>query len=801
MRLLVLVLILISSSTAGPTSWDGDITEGSRTAEVDATITGVATDETAVFKVTSSCTNDVEATETYLQLKLFDTSTLMTVIYKDLKCDEGKTIQFSKPFEPKNSYKFQAYGESGTKFSIEYELLATDVELASQKGQTSDKVSYKSMVVKSFKVSDDDIKPTSDWSYIQISVESDDQFFDPTKTETLDNRLVARLMVTNNSANLQSFYTNPNAALDNALRLSFSTFGMITLSEASVPKLGSGEWIIAVVMDDRFGDPGIDKDIDITVTIRTDYQYAKEIGILFAVSLLGIIIPFLARAIFDVENTNFEGLKLKHWLITIKNWFWSGNKGLTYLTLLLACLLIVSAFQVVHAKYADMQESGDRDICFYNEKCFRPYLDHYDVSVNGVASNLPFMVHGVILVLYFSLSEAYCRSKGHEKYFDYSIPYSFGIAFICEGFGSLLYHICPSQIIFQFDTLFMFVISIIMIISIFEGYSIRDNDLKISEIAKHKAIRTPKVFAFFIGPIYFFNFIGNLIETEGLPVQFVTVFYIFFAIWWIIILLWVAYKLDLWPDSLNPVHVDIEVDEEIEIDGAEVPKTANFVMRHAKCIKTIMFLLYCCVVAAGFVMALLQKLSFSIFILGVLIFGQIVLTMVFFIPTIWVVLQHFVNLPVQLANHKLSVSKHFFILFGIVVYVLLGCVVVVISLVFFTVFSVTDKSIYPWRSREQNSPCYLGNFYDTHDFWHLFASFALMMMAMVVVQISKPCRKCYLEYLKKSRNRIETVKGLKTALSAVNKFKMGAGIRSPSNPESPSNGAEAKQDHQPFLQN
>ena len=63
-------------------------------------------------------------------------------------------------------------------------------------------------------------------------------------------------------------------------------------------------------------------------------------------------------------------------------------------------------------------------------------------------------------------------------------------------------------------------------------------------------------------------------EISGLPVQFVTVFYIFFAIWWIIILLWVAYKLDLWPDSLNPVHVDIEVDEEIEIDGAEVPKTA-----------------------------------------------------------------------------------------------------------------------------------------------------------------------------------------------------------------------------------
>ena len=64
------------------------------------------------------------------------------------------------------------------------------------------------------------------------------------------------------------------------------------------------------------------------------------------------------------------------------------------------------------------------------------------------------------------------------RHFDYSIPYSFGLSFICEGFGSLLYHICPSQIIFQFDTLFMFVITIIMIIGIFEGNSIRENDIK-----------------------------------------------------------------------------------------------------------------------------------------------------------------------------------------------------------------------------------------------------------------------------------------------------------------------------------
>ena len=47
-------------------------------------------------------------------------------------------------------------------------------------------------------------------------------------------------------------------------------------------------------------------------------------------------------------------------------------------------------------------------------------------------------------------------------------------------------------------------------------------------------------------------------------------------------------------------------------------------MRHAKIIKVTMFLGYCGVVVAGFVMSLLQMLSFSIFILGALIFGQVV---------------------------------------------------------------------------------------------------------------------------------------------------------------------------------
>ena len=74
--------------------------------------------------------------------------------------------------------------------------------------------------------------------------------------------------------------------------------------------------------------------------------------------------------------------------------------------------------------------------------------EHYDVTVNNCASNLPFVVHGVILIIYYSLCEAHCRSVGHTHY-DYGLPYAFGLTLVAEGIGSFLYHICPSQIIFQ----------------------------------------------------------------------------------------------------------------------------------------------------------------------------------------------------------------------------------------------------------------------------------------------------------------------------------------------------------------
>ncbi|KAL5265669.1 hypothetical protein ACHWQZ_G006405 [Mnemiopsis leidyi] len=713
-----------------------------------------------IFKLTGNCTGQ----GTHVQIKLFKVSTYETTIYNDMTCGNNMTTnKYSEPLVVKNStrYMIQAYGKPGIEFDVKLTLEETEIALLSGAGTVVGEIEEKSMLVKSFTIDQEDIRSTSDWSYIEVAVQSDlkNKFLDPDKTGEADPRLVARLMLTNDRSNLNEFYINPGAALDGALRLSFSTFGMITLSNASNPIIKSGTWFIAIVLDCGSGLSIRKKTVKIDINVRKDYECDHKIVILFFVSLLGIFIPIGARFIFTLTCIRYKDLKLKCWLVTIREWFWSGRKGLTYLTLFLGCILIVSAFQVVHAKYAEMHSSGDRDICYYNEKCYRPYGGYYDVSANAIASNLPFMVHGVILVIYFSISEAFCRSKEHV-HFDYSIPYSIALSFICEGFGSLLYHICPSQIIFQFDTLFMFVVSILMIISIFDGYSIRECDIRNTVIAKHKSVRAPKVFTFFVGPVYFFNFIGNLIASKGLPVQLVVVFYILFAVWWISILIWVAYKLDICPDAFYPPNIPYELRSTVNYNCLEKPQTVKeFVFRYAATFKRVAFLLFCNVVVAGFLLAAFKQLAFSMFILGVLILGLIILTTIFFIPTIRTHLRRTSNLRtiLKISTRTCSLPVYHLILVGIVLYGVVGCGVVVTSLVFFQVFSVTDKTLEPWRSREHNSPCFLNDFYDTHDFWHLFASFALMMMTMIVVQIGKPCRECYLQ-LAATRNKIHKSK-------------------------------------------
>ena len=69
-----------------------------------------------------------------------NSSFIFNYLFVDLDSTSIKTLKYSK-----------------------YELLQTDIKLDNQEGTTSGVVSFKSMMVKSFKVSEGDIEPSSDW--------------------------------------------------------------------------------------------------------------------------------------------------------------------------------------------------------------------------------------------------------------------------------------------------------------------------------------------------------------------------------------------------------------------------------------------------------------------------------------------------------------------------------------------------------------------------------------------------------------------------------------------------------------
>ena len=61
--------------------------------------------------------------------------------------------------------------------------------------------------------------------------------------------------------------------------------------------------------------------------------------------------------------------------------------------------------------YLDSLHRGDRDICQYNERCHSVFFHRHDVSWNSLWSNVIYIIHGLFIILSFSLKEAYCYSR------------------------------------------------------------------------------------------------------------------------------------------------------------------------------------------------------------------------------------------------------------------------------------------------------------------------------------------------------------------------------------------------------
>ena len=159
--------------------------------------------------------------------------------------------------------------------------------------------------------------------------------------------------------------------------------------------------------------------------------------------------------------------------------------------LYLAAVLLMSIFyslptiQMVFRLSYEQEISGSQDICYYNELCRRSLGSLSDF--NHIFSNLGYCVFGLLFnsivwarkQKYESFEKEMNKKLKHLDGLDvecsrlgvprqYSLYYAMGLALVMQGVMSACYHVCPTEITFQFDTTFMYLIAILMLMKLYQ---------------------------------------------------------------------------------------------------------------------------------------------------------------------------------------------------------------------------------------------------------------------------------------------------------------------------------------------
>ena len=272
-----------------------------------------------------------------------------------------------------------------------------------------------------------------------------------------------------------------------SLRLSFATKGRITLSSVSIPPLTDSvsRWFIGISLKNLSGDVkrSESKSVTLKLTRSFDYSYTTPIFVLLFVSfVVGILVSIVAYYLFEESITQVRparGSRVSNLNLRITYRELSfGPETHSYIKGLVGTKLMIDAFQFVFENWYTMIQEGDRDNCYYNDFCYR--VANHDIPFNLMISNLTYIVHGLILVVWVLILETKvnvrCQSgrdaveaTAMKKRYFFSIGYAFSWGLVFEGLFSTLYHFCPSRFTFQFDSAFMFIIAGLTVLLLYNG--------------------------------------------------------------------------------------------------------------------------------------------------------------------------------------------------------------------------------------------------------------------------------------------------------------------------------------------
>ena len=496
-----------------------------------------------------------------------------------------------------------------------------------------------------------------------------------------------------------------------SLRLSFATKGRITLSNVSIPPLTDSvsRWFIGISLKNLSGDVKLSesKNVTLKLTRSFDYSYATSICFLFFVSfVVGILVSISAYFLFEEsliqvnpgegnQVNNNANLDLIQWMAIIYNWFSSVPNSYAYITCIVGITLMVGASKFVFEIRDTMIQEGDRDKCYYNDFCYR--VANLDIPFNLMTSNLPYIVHGLILAVWVLILErevnhrcergrdAEAAAAIKERY-SFSIAYALAWAFVFQGLFSALYHLCPSVYTFVFDSAFMFIIAGLIVLLSYNG--IERNRFQ----NRMFPVNASNFFLFFIMPLLVLNFFPALLySNSGLIKIIQAFFYVFLIIWWFLMVSWAFFNLNMYQKLCSDDRED------------------NY--------NALVFILVSLLIPAG--------------IFNVYLFSDPAFALLSACITCSVV--------IVLAKARLSECKWGnFCGKGIlqVLFIILTVIISAAALGVFILQPTTNKTLSPENSRDQNKECVILGFFDWHDLWHFLSSFALFMDVFVVMFIS-----------------------------------------------------------------
>ena len=531
-----------------------------------------------------------------------------------------------------------------------------------------------------------------------------------------------------------------------SIRLSFAKKGRITLSTASTPPLtdSTASWYIGLALNNAAGTTPLNgsKTGTLTVTRSFNYSYGGPTSFICLVPFFfgGIVAvwalycfkePHVSPWASHIEPVTRKDVCRAMCKVLCTYWFAGGHKTYSYITCIVGCVLMVGAFQFVYADWYLMIQEGDRDHCYYNDFCYR--VLYYDIPFNLMSSHFAYILHAFILALsvWYMESELLARCKkirqtqpppvaenaecnsteAHKRRISFSIGYAFSWALLFEGLFSMLYHLCATKMTFQFDLAFMFVISGLIVVVMYNGIQLNHA----GERGGH--VGASNFYLGFIVPLYILNYIGSLNHSkEGLipTAAWATPL----ALWVFFIFNWVGYKLYLENWCLLILWRWVVKNCRLQCVGSHSWNPNNYSPQNVKEGKFVCLMI-------GLIVAVLMFCLFSVTkYIGSLPHALLFTCILESVIVICWKLRKCCCLWRDLGYKKFPC---------VIIYVLTTLALGFSALAFSIGFPTTDKAETPEISRNKNHKCIIIDFYDYHDLWHILSSFALLMGVHIVM--------------------------------------------------------------------